>query len=164
MPENTYPLEPFIGVDCSGQPHDPPMYAVATRFSRRRKQNRWIARVSQEDVRRYSVTYRDWKEKLYASLFFKVIDRIYVANYEIEIDKEFPTSKMEKKVHDYLKCLFGTIHSGEIEKENPSICFKTKEESKYVRNADKKSKWAHKRTIQVDEKKTSLDWIMKLLE
>jgi len=160
----TYPLCPFIGVDCSGQPDTPPMYAVATRFSRRKKQNKWIARVTQKDIKKYSIKYRDWKEKLYAALFFKVVDKIYVANYEIHIDKEFATSKMERRVYEHLKKLFGTIHSEEIEKENPKISFNIKEKSDYVRDADKKSKWARDGKIKVDENKTALDWLIKLLE
>jgi len=83
---------------------------------------------------------------------------------EIHIDKEFPKSKTEGRVHKNLKHLFGMIHSGDIRKENPKISFHTKKNSEYVRDADKKSKRARKGKMKINEKKTSVDWLMRLLE
>jgi len=140
------------------------MIAVATRWSRRDKQRKWIATVTKKQIEKYSRKYYDWQEKLYASLFFKVIDKILVIHYEIHIDKEFPKSKTETRVYKHLKRLFGMIHSGDIMKENPKISFHTKKHSDYVKHADKKSKLARQRRMKIDEKKTTLDWLMKLLE
>ena len=151
-------------MDCSGTPKTPPMIVVATRWSRKGKQNAWVARVTQKQISKYSKKYRDWQEKLYASLFFKVVDKIFVVEYEIHIDKEFPKSKTEGRVHKNLKHLFGMIHSGDIRKENPKISFHTKKNSEYVRDADKKSKRARKGKMKINEKKTSVDWLMRLLE
>jgi len=159
-----YPLKPFIGVDCSGQPKNPPMIAVATRWSRRQRQNKFIVLISKEKIDEYRAKYRDWQEKIYAALFFKVIDKILVADYEIHIDKELHNSKAQQKLNAYLKRLFGMIHSGDIRKENPKIFFHTKEKSEYVREADKKTKWARDGRIEIDEKRATLDWLMRLLE
>jgi len=139
------------------------MIAVATRWSRRQKEKKWIAQVTKEQIERYSKKYRFWREKLYASLFFKVIDKIFAADYKIHIDKEFPQSKTQSRVHKYLKRLFGTIHSGDIEKENPEICFHTREHSKYVKHADMKSKLARGGKMKIDEKRATLDWLIQLL-
>lgn len=159
-----YPKRPYIGVDCSGQPKMPPMIAVATRWSRRQKQNKWIAQVKKEKISEYRRKYRDWQEKLYAALFFKVIDEILVPHYEIHIDKEFPKHKTELKVYEYLKHLFGMIHSGDINKENPKISFHTKKHSEYVRHADKKTKWARDHKMKIDDKNATVDWLIRLLE
>lgn len=158
-----YPKEPFVGVDCSGQPKDLSIIAVATRFSRRNHQVRWAIKVKEERVSRYRRENRDWQEKLYAAAFFRVIDRVFQARYEIHIDHEFPGSKSQKKVENYLLRLFGLIHAKEILWENPTICFKTKELSKYVRDADKKARWAHKGRMNLDERDASLDYLIKLL-
>ncbi|NWG10448.1 hypothetical protein HXY33_01665 [Candidatus Bathyarchaeota archaeon] len=80
-----YPKEPYIGVDCSGQPKSPPLIAVATRNSRRGRQHKWVARVTKKRINIYRKRYGDWQEKLYAALFFKVIDRILQQGYEIHI-------------------------------------------------------------------------------
>ena len=140
------------------------MIAVATRWSRRQKQYVWVAQVTEEQISTYSKKYRDWQEKLYASLFFKVIDKVIVADYEIHIDKEFPKNRTQRRVYKHLKRLFGTIHSGDIEKENPEISFHTKEKSEYVRHADKKSRWARDGKMKINEKKTTLDWLIRLIE
>jgi hypothetical protein len=140
------------------------MIAVATRWSRRDKQTTWIAQVTKDQVDKYSKKYRNWQEKLYASLFFKVIDKVLAAEYEIHIDKELPISKTQIKVHKYLRRLFGIIHSGDIRKENPKISFHTKKKSEYVKHADRKGNQARRETRKIDEKKTSLDWLMKLLD
>lgn len=163
-PSKDYPLRPFIGVDCSGQPKSPPMIAVATRWSRREKQNKWIVSITEDEIAKYRKEYADWQEKLYAVLFFKTIDKILVPNYEIHIDKECHGSNSEKKLFKYLKHLFGMIHYGEIEKQNPKIFFHTKEKSEYVEHADKKTKLARKGQIRINEKNTKLGWLMKLLK
>lgn len=161
---STYPRRPYIGVDCSGQPKSPPMIAVATRWSRRNRQNKWVARVKKERIDKYSKTYSDWQEKLYAALYFKVIDKILVANYEVHICRDLPEWKSRRKVTEHLKYLFGAIHSGEIEKENLTISFRTKKSSGYVRDADRKCRWARWGKLTIDERATNIDWLMRLLE
>ncbi len=159
-----YPLRPFIGVDCSGQPKQPPMIAVATRWSRKERQNRWIVSVADDEIAKYREKVSDWQEKMYAALFFKAIDRILVRNYEIQIDKECHGSDSQKKLFIYLKRLFGIIHYGEIEKQNPEITFHTKEKSGYVEHADKKTKLARKGKMRINEKNTKIGWLMELLK
>lgn len=92
-----YPKEPFIGVDCSGQPRDSQMIAVATRYSRRNKQRCWIVQVSQEQILRISGKYPEWELKLYAALFFRVINEVIAEGYEIHIDKELPQNGHKPK-------------------------------------------------------------------
>lgn len=158
-----YPSQPYVGVDCSGQPKDLSIIAVATRFSRRNRQVRWAIKVKEERVREYRRENRDWQEKLYAAAFYRVIDRVFQARYEIHIDHEFPGSKSQNKVENYLLRLFGMIHAKEILWENPTILFKTKELSKYVRDADKKATWARRGRMILDERDASLDYLIKLL-
>jgi len=121
-------------------------------------------RLERERLERYSKTYSDWQEKVYAAVFYKVIDKILVANYEIHICKERPTGKSRRKVVKHLKYLFGAIHAGETEKENPTISFRSRRGSKYVKAADKKCGLARDGKLQIDEKAVNLDWLMKLLE
>ncbi len=158
-----YPLKPYIGVDCSGQPKTPPLITVATRWSRRNKQNRWVVRIKKDRLKMYSKTYRDWQEKVYAAVFFKVINKILVPNYEIHICKELPTGKSREKVLKYLEGLFGLINSGEVEIEKPKISFRTVKTSEYVREADVKCTLTRKGNLIIDERSANLDWLMKLL-
>jgi hypothetical protein len=158
----TYPKQPFIGVDCSGQPNAPPMIAVATRWSRRDKQNRWIVQVDANQINKHSST-PDWQEKIYASIVFRAADKILEPNYEIQIDKDFPSSKTERKVKQHLKYLFGCHHGGDPTKENPPISFKTRRSSQYVKEAHKKHGLAKENKMTIDEK-TNVDYLMKLLK
>jgi isocitrate dehydrogenase kinase/phosphatase len=160
----TYPKEPYIGVDCSGQPKSPPFIVVATRNSRRHRQCKWVVRVTAKRINVYKKRYRDWQERLYASLFFRVIDKIFQSNYEIHIDKELPNFKTQELVNRYLLRLFGLIHAGDIEKEKPNICFITDRSCKYVRHADKKAGWARDGILKIDEKEASIDYLMRLLD
>lgn len=160
---SAHPREPYIGVDCSGQPKTPPLIAVATRNSRRGRQHKWVARVTARKIHVYRKKYPDWQEKLYAALFFRVIDKIHQRGYEIHIDKELPNSQIESKVTKYLMHLFGIIHSGEIEKQKPCVCFLTDRSCKYVKHADLKTQLARKGKIKLDEKEASVDYLMKLL-
>jgi hypothetical protein len=159
----TYPKEPYLGVDCSGQPKTPPLIAVATRDSRRGKQHKWVARVTKKRVAIYCKTYRDWQEKLYAALFFRVIDKVHQRGYEIHIDKELPNMKTQNAVYKHLMRLFGMIHAGEIEKQKPKIRFVTDRTCKYVKHADMKAGLARDGKIRIDEKEAAIDYLMKLL-
>jgi len=138
------------------------MIAVATRWSRRRKQNMWIASITKEQIRGFCGKSHDWQEKLYAALFFKVINETLVPRYEILIDKEFQSRKTQRKVQEYLEYLFGTINSGKIEIEKPKISFQTTR-NKYVDRADQKTKLARKGKMRIHENKAKLDWLIKLL-
>ncbi len=159
----TYPIRPYVGVDCSGQPNSPPVIAVATRFSRRNREVKWVVKVTRQRIMMYSKAHRDWQEKVYAAAFFRVLDKVFRERYEIHIDHELPNFKSQKKVEAYLQRLFGLVHAREILKQHPSICFKTKELSEYVREADRKATLAHDRKMNLDEKDASLDYLMKLL-
>lgn len=156
-----YPKRPCIGVDCSGQPGKPPMIAVATRWSRRDKQNKWIVKVAADQINKYC-SKRDWQEKIYASIVFKALDKVLEPNYEIHIDKDFPNPKKEQKVMGYLKYLIGCHHVGDATKEKPTISFKTRRKSEYVKDAHVKHKLVNDDKMKIDEK-TSLDYLMKLL-
>lgn len=162
--KDAYPKIPYIGVDCSGEPKDPPMIAVATRWSRRKKQKMWVASITEDQIKSCQCNYEDWQEKLYAALFFRVIDRIIVPNYYVHIDKEFPTDKTERKVEKYLKRLFGLFHSGDNYLEDPEISFHTKQNSELVRHADMKTKRAHRGYIPINEKHCQIEVFVKLLE
>lgn len=159
----TYPREPYVGVDCSGQPKRPPLIAVATRNSRRGKQHKWVARVTNKKIAMYRKKYSDWQEKLYAALFFKVIDKVHQKGYKIHIDKELPNIKTQNAVYEYLMHLFGMIYADEIEKQKPEIRFVTDRTCKYVKHADTKAGLAHNGKIRIDEKEAAVDYLMKLL-
>lgn len=159
----TYPKEPYIGVDCSGQPKTPPLIAVATRNSRRGRQCKWVARVTARRISGYQKRYRDWQERLYAALFFKVIDEIFQPGYKIHIDKELPTFKTQELVYEYLLRLFDTIYASDVKKQKPRICFVTDRSCKYVKHADKKAGWARKGILKIDEKEAAIDYLMRLL-
>jgi hypothetical protein len=162
MPEMIiYPKRPCIGVDCSGQPKSPPMIAVATRWSRRDKENKWIVRVAREQIEKHC-SKRDWQEKIYASIVFKALDRVLQPNYDIHIDRDFPDPKKERKIKEYLKYLIGCHHAGDPTKENPNIFFKTRRSSEYVMEAHVKHGLAKDDKLKIDEK-TNLDYLMKLL-
>jgi hypothetical protein len=158
-----YPKEPYIGVDCSGQPKEPPLFAVATRNSRRGRQHKCVARVTKKKIEVYRKKYSDWQEKLYAALFFKVIDKVFQKDYEIHIDKELPNMKTQNAVYKYLLRLFGMVHAGEIEKQKPEICFVTDRSCKYVKHADTKAGLARDGKIGIDEKEAAIDYLMRLL-
>lgn len=163
MSERTiYPKEPFIGVDFGGQPNAPPMIGVATRYTRRNKEDKWIVKISAEEISRYRAK-RDWQEKIYAALAFKVIDKVLQPNYSIDIDEEYQDPKQQKKVINYLKYLIGTFHSGDPEREKPGIKTNTKYKSKYVADAHRKHKEARACKLHIDEK-TGIGYLMKLLE
>jgi len=152
-------------VDCSGQPKTPPMIAVATRWSRRNIQQKYIIRATKKKISSYRKRYSDWQEKLYAALFFKVINgpNILRSGFEIHIDKELPNTQTQNKVLSYLLRLFGMIYSGEIDKQRPEIHFLTDKSSEYVKHADKKTRLARKGKIRINEKEAALDYLMKLL-
>jgi hypothetical protein len=159
----SYPKEPYIGVDCSGQPKTPPLIAVATRNSRRGKQHKWAVRVTRKRIETYRKKYSNWQEKLYAALFFKVIDKILQKGYEVHIDKELPNLKTQDKVYKYMMRLFGMIHANEIEKQKPDIHFVTDKSCQYVKHADKKTGWIRDGKMRIDEKEAAIDYLMKLL-
>ena len=158
-----YPKRPHIGVDCSGQPNSPkqPMIAVATRYSRRDKQNKWIVKVPREQIKRH-YSKRDWQEKIYACIVFKALDKILQPDYDIHIDRDYPDPNSERKVRRYLKSLIGYHHAGDPTKENPDIYFKSRRSSEYVMDAHRKHKLVNIHKMMVDEK-TNLDYLMKLL-
>lgn len=158
-----YPSQPYVGVDCSGQPRDLEIIAVATRFSRRNREVKWAIRVKKERIVKCRKENRDWQEKVYAAAFFRVIDKVFEARYEIHIDHELPASRAQKKVENYLLRLFGMIHAKDSLKERPTICFMTKELSQYVREADMKATLAHKRKMNLNEKDAPIDYLLKLL-
>ena len=157
-----YPKEPFIGVDCGGQPNAPPMIAVATRYTRRNKEDKWISRLSVEEINKHKAK-RDWQEKVYASIVFKSIDRVLQPKYEIHLDEDYQNLKQRKKVLRYIKYLIGVFHAGDPAKENPTIYIKTKRNSKYVKDAHEKHCLARRGKIAIDEK-TGIDHLMKILE
>ena len=157
-----YPIEPFIGVDFAGQPNAPPMIAVATRYTRRKKEHKWIVKINAEEIGRYRGE-RNWRERIYAVLAFKVIDKVLQPHYEIHIDEEYQNCENQKKVINYVKYLIGVFHSGDPEKENPSIVTKTKYISAYVMDAHLKHNLARKGEIHIDEK-TGIAHLMLILE
>ena len=157
-----YPKEPFIGVDCSGQPNSPPMIAVATRWTRRRNEHKWIVKISAAQIAKHH-TKRDWQGKLYASLIFKAVDEVLQPNFVIHIDEDYQSTRQQRKIVGYLKYLIGSFHSGDPAKENPEIFIKTKRDSKYVNDAHIKHQLASAGKMRIDEK-TGLDHLMKLLE
>lgn len=158
-----YPKEPFIGVDFSGQPNTPQsMIGVATRYTRRKKEARWIVRIRAEEIGRYRAK-QDWQEKVYAAIAFKVIDKVLQPKYAIHIDKEYQDPNQQNKLIGYIEYLIGSFHSGDPEREKPDIETNTKYESVYVMDAHRKHKMAREGTLPIDEK-TGIDYLMKLLE
>lgn len=137
------------------------MIAVATRWSRRDKQNKWIVKVAADQINKYR-SERDWQEKIYASIVFKALDKVLEPNYDIHIDKDFPNSRTEEKVKRYLEYLIGCHHVGDTTKEKPDISFKTRRKSEYVKDAHVKHGLASEDKMKIDEK-TNLDYLMKIL-
>jgi hypothetical protein len=163
MPEFTfYPKEPFIGVDFSGQPNAPPMIAVATRYTRRKKEHKWIVRINADEIAQHR-SKRDWQERIYASMAFKVIDKVLQPNYVIHIDEEYQNPRQQKKVINNIKYLIGIFHSGDPDRENPDIKTKTKYKSEYVMDAHLKHSKARTGEMHIDEK-TGIGHLMTLLE
>lgn len=156
------PKEPFIGVDCSGQPNSPPMIAVATRWTRRKKEHKWIVKISATQIAKYHEK-RDWQEKVYASLIFKALEEILQPNFTIHIDEDYQSARQQKKILGYIRYLIGSFHSGDPGKEKPEIFIKTKRESKYVNDAHVKHQLACEGKMEINEK-TGLNHLMKLLE
>jgi hypothetical protein len=158
-----YPKQPYIGVDCSGQPKSPPLIAVATRWTRHEHENKWIVKVSADRIVKYSAT-RDWEEKIYAVTIFKAIDKILVPFYEIHIDEDFQQTKNQRKIRSFLEYLFGCFHNGDPLLEKPKISFHTKRNSKYVWDAHLKHCLVTDKKMRIDEKSAGIDHLMKMLE
>lgn len=156
------PKQPFIGVDCSGQPKYPPLIAVATRWTRREHEDKWIVKISADKINKYSTT-RDWQEKVYAATIFKAIDKIFVPHYEIHIDEDFQQTNNQRKIREYLKYLFGSFHNGDPLLENPKISFQTKRRSKFVWDAHVKHCLVTQKKMPIDEKMAGIDYLMKIL-
>ena len=159
-----YPKYPVIGVDCGGQPNAPRqgMVAVATRWSRRNKENRWISLLNSSEINKHEGK-RNWQEKVYASIVFKVIDEVLEANYSIHIDEDYQNTSQQKKILRYLHYLIGLSHAGDPTKENPEIKFQIKERSKYVQEAHKKHGLVSEGKMKIDDK-SGIDYLMRLLE
>lgn len=155
-----YPKQLYIGVDCGGQPKSPPLIAVATRWSRRERENKWIVQVTANQISKHKGT-RDWEERIYAAAIFKAIDKILVPHYKNH--KDFQETKNQRKIQSYLKHLFGSFHAGDKLLENPEIQFQTIWSSKYVKDAHRKHRLVSERKMEIDEKTTAIDHIMKIL-
>ena len=161
------PRELVIGIDSSGLVTKPPIRVVATRFSRRGKQVKYVIFLSKEKIKELALKYRDWNEKISAVLFFKAINGKnmfpQVPRYVIHIDREFH-GKTRLKVYKYLKKLFGTIYSGKPDYTNPQITFRSKKGSQFVRHAHRKSQLAKRRKIPFDEKNPNITWMLNILK
>jgi hypothetical protein len=138
------------------------MIAVATRYTRRKKEHMWIVKISADEIGRHRAE-RDWQEKIYATMAFKVIDKVLQPNYAVHIDEEYQDPKKQKKMLKYLKYLIGTFHSGDPEKENPVIKTHTKYKSIYVMDAHRKHGDAREGILPINEK-TGISYLMRLLE
>lgn len=139
------------------------MIAVATRYSRRNKQRCWIVQVSQEQILRISGKYPEWELKLYAALFFRVINEVIAEGYEIHIDKELATERAQTKMIRYIKRLFGLHYSGQDYLENPPIITKTKQSSIYIKDADLKAGLARHKRKRIEQKNFSAEVFVRLL-
>jgi len=160
--------EHFIGVDRSGElaSQSDHVYCVATKFSRRKQQIRKTVCLERDRIN--EVTHKnipDWQEKIYAILFFRVINdpRIFQPGYVIHIDKDFQ-GKTEDKVRRYLRGLFNRINYGRGFWADPPFEFLPENLSKFVKHADKKAKLARKKNIAPDETNPPLDEMLALLE
>lgn len=161
MEDSVYPKQPFIGVDCSGQPNAPPMIAVATRWSRRNKEDKWAILLNAAEIKKHHGK-PDWQEKVYASIVFKSMNKIFQPNYEIHIDEDYQNTRQQEKILRYLRYLCGVFHAGDPQREKPNISFQTKRRSLYVKHAHKKHCLINEGKMQLDEK-SGIDYLMKIL-
>ncbi|KPV64257.1 MAG: hypothetical protein AOA66_0346 [Candidatus Bathyarchaeota archaeon BA2] len=155
--------KPFVGVDFAGQLEQPPhQYSVATRFSRK-KQHKWIICLSRDRINELSIGCADWREKIYAILILKTVNKVFQPGCVIHIDKEFHGTT-QKKVSNYLRRLFGVINYGKGIWANPPFEFLPKEYSAYVREADRKSKQARRKMMHSNETDPPIEKMLEILE
>ena len=160
--DSIYPKYPIIGADCSGQPNAPPMIAVATRLTRRAKEQKWVSLLNISEIKKHKGK-RNWEEKVYASIVFKSLNQIYQPNYLIHIDEDYQNTSQQKKILRYLHYLFGISHAGDPTREKPDISFQIKRRSKPVHEAHKKHELVNDGKMNIDDK-SGIDYLMKLLE
>lgn len=160
--------ERFVGVDRSGEllSSTDHLYCVATKISRKGRQVKKIVCLEREkilEINRLNVP--DWQEKIYAILFFKVINdpKIFQPGYVIHIDKDFQ-GKTKNKVGRYLKALFNRINYGKGFWADPPFEFLPDSISKYVDHAHQKAQEARKKNIPPDERNPALEDMLNLLE
>lgn len=158
----------FIGVDRSGELSDETdhVYCVATKISRKGRQIRKIVcleRAKILELRRSNLP--DWQEKIYAILFFMVINdsRIFQPGYVIHIDKDFQ-GKTKDKVGRYLKGLFNRINYGKGFWADPPFEFLPDNVSDYVGHAHEKAAQAREKKMLPDERNPPLEEMLDLLE
>lgn len=157
--------ERFIGVDRSGEPSNPTdhLYYVATRYTRRNKQQKWVICLSRDKIEELRKSVVEWRESIAAIMIFKAINEVFHPGYSIQIDKDFHGSRLEK-VRRYLKRLFGVINYGKPYWADPPIEFLPKEYSDYIRDADAKAGMARRKEIKPDERDPNIERLIEIIE
>lgn len=144
---------PVIGVDTSGHVGAPPIWVVATRWSKTSRQRHRALYLSDEEHSQYEDYIENWAEKLSAVLFFRAIvgignvPGIYFLGDTIQIDRDFQGSRRDR-VLGYLKRLFLREFQGQYPLSNPTILFNSVRESEDVKMADYKCTKARHGEIQ----------------
>lgn len=155
----------FIGVDRSGEPNHPTdhLYYVATRYSSRGKQKRWVVRLTRQTVEKLRKEVAEWQEKVAAVMTFKVVNEVFHPGYSIQIDKDFQGERL-KKVRRYLKRLFGVVNYGRAYWADPPFEFLPKVFSEFIRDADTKALQARRKRIRPDETDPNIEKLLDILE
>lgn len=151
----------IIAVDSSGIIDDSPVWMVAVRMVNVQKHNALY--LSENECFKYKEEIEiNWREKLSSVLIFKSMEPLIKHFDMIQIDVDF-LGWRKKYVEKCLKRLFGEIFYGKSPLSNPKIQFTKPEYSEDVKLADKKSKMARHREIEVHNC-PNLQRYIKLLE
>jgi hypothetical protein len=155
----------FIGVDRSGDLNHPTdnLYYVATRFTRRKKETKWVVCVSYEQKKTFQKSVPEWHESIAAIMMFKAVNKIFHPGYSIQIDKDFQGQSREKVLY-YMQRLFGSVNYGKPFWADPPIEFLPKEYSSSVKHADGKSKLARKKELPSDEVDPNVEDLLCILK
>lgn len=140
----------FIGVDRSGQLGDPPYYMVATRMRGNRQLKHDAIKFTKSDLSKYYKIKQRNKNlgikdlQIVAVITFLVIKPPFFKKGDvIHLDKDY-NAKDRKIFIKYLRRLWDKYYFGKNPLRSPEIEFHIKEESPYVKRADKKSNQAWK--------------------
>lgn len=135
----------FIGVDRSGQLGAPPYIMLATRMRRDEQIDDDAIKFTESDLSTYSKNLKKDKDlKIAAVITFLVVKPPFFKKGDIiHLDKDY-NAKNQKIFIKYLRRLWDEYYFGKNIFRSPKIEFHIKEESPYVKRADKKSNKAWK--------------------
>lgn len=157
--------ERFVGVDRAGDFSDQHehLYFVATRYSRRGKQIKWVICLTRSMIVQLRKQVADFEEKIFAIMIFKAVNQIFHPGYSIQIDKDYQGRRL-RKVKGYVKRVFGVVNYGKAFFADPPLEFLPKEYSKMIRDADQKATRARHKEIKPDETDPNINRLLDIAE